>query len=75
MFIDAAISDTTGPILEDLYSSRKGNWYIVLTARDAKMKDCLHPDYPNREKVIQYLRNLRKEYLNTHNYAEVHLKK
>ncbi len=75
MFIDAAISDTSDPIFENLYSSRKGHWYIALTSRDAKMKDCLHPDYPNREKVIQYLRNLRKEYLNTHNYAEVHLKK
>ncbi len=75
MFIDAAISDNSDPIFEDLYASRKGHWYLVLTARDAKMEDSLHPEYKDRDLVIKHLRDLRIEYLNTHNYLETALKK
>ncbi len=76
MFVDAALSTEycIDPVFEDLYASRKGHWYIVLTARDIKMQDGLHPDYVDRELVIRHLRELRKEYLNTHNYMEFSMK-
>jgi len=75
MFIDVALGTNDNDLIfQDLYSSRKGHWYIALTAKDAQMQDCLHPNYPDREMVIKHLRNLRIQYLNTHNYVEAALK-
>jgi len=74
IFLDAALSSDDDPIFEDSYSFRKGHWYIALLVTDQDMNDCLASDYKNREKVIKYLRNLRKEYLNTANYLEAMLK-
>ena len=77
IFLSAALSreDDDVPIFEELHTSRKGSWYIVLLASDMQMKDCLAPEYQDREKILTYLRNLRIEYLNTHNYYEAALKK
>ncbi len=62
------------PFLEDLYTSRTGFWYLILTVRDSEIKDCLKPDYPKREEIIGHLKNLRKEYFTTSNYIEAYLK-
>lgn len=76
LFIDAAL-DNKGwdPMFEDSYFSRKGNWYLVLTVNDDAMNDCLKSRYPKREGVLNYLKNLKNEYLNTNNYLEALLKK
>ena len=58
-----------------MHTSRNGVWYIALTANDAEMKDALNPNYKYRKAVINYLRDLRIEYLNTNNYLESRLKK
>ncbi len=54
---------------------RKGNWYIALTVSDNYMRDCLNPNFKYRDEVIQYLKKLRIDYLNSHNYVEVLLRK
>lgn len=56
------------PLFVGAEFSRVGNWYLALTVSDAAMNDCLAPNYKYRDKVVKYLRNLRTEYLNTHNY-------
>ena len=72
--IDAKLeSEGYGPLLEDIYTSRMGNWYLILTVYDDNFKDCLKPDYPHREAVLAHLRNLQNEYLTTHNYLESQL--
>lgn len=62
------------PILEDLYSSRNGFWYIVLTVTDTEIQDCLNPNYPQHNEIISHLKNLKKEYFSTNNYMEAYLK-
>ncbi|MBW1295147.1 hypothetical protein [Aquimarina litoralis] len=71
MIIDAALDpDDTDPGLEDLYTSRSGTWYIALTVNDEEFMDPLKENYPQKEEVIAYLRNLKKEYLSTRNYKK-----
>lgn len=73
--IDAkAGSNGNEPLLEDAHFSRVGNWYLVLTVDNSEMKDCLAPNYPHREKILVFLRELKSEYLTTHNYIESYLK-
>ena len=62
-------------ILEDAHTTRKGKWYLVLTASDYNSNDALNPKHPNCKKIEDYLRNLRIEYLNTSNYVEALLRK
>lgn len=71
IIVDAKLeSNGNTPLLEDMYYSRIGNWYLVLTVFDSDMEDCLRPEYESREKVIKYLKELKSEYLNTHNYVQ-----
>lgn len=73
--VDVALQNNDmEPMLEDTYTSRFGHWYIVLQVFDIYNKDCLHPKYPNRKEILEYLRNLRLEYVNTANYYEALLK-
>lgn len=62
-------------MLEDYAESRIGNWYIAITVADEGIKDCLNARHPAHEEVLAYLRSLRVEYLNTHNYVDVLFKK
>lgn len=62
------------PMLEDLYTSRSGAWYIILTVTDAELKDCLNPNYPKHQEILTHLKKLRVEYLTTNNYLEAYLK-
>ena len=76
IIIDAKLAENDyDPLLADAEFSRKGNWYLALTAFDASMKDALAPSHKHRDMVVRYLRDLRLEYLNTHNYVEALLKK
>jgi hypothetical protein len=73
--IDAALQNNDmEPMLEDTYTSRFGHWYIVMQVYDVDNNDCLNPNYPQRKQVIEYLRNMRKEYFATVNYNETRLK-
>ncbi|MBI6118782.1 hypothetical protein [Salegentibacter maritimus] len=74
--IDAGLkSKGNSTILEDAHTSRTGRWYLILIVTDNSFKDCLNPNYPNQNKIIEYLRDLKKEYLTTHNYIETVLKR
>lgn len=73
--VDASLeSKGYDPILEEAYTSRTGHWYLILIVTDNELKDCLNPNYVHHDKIIEYLRNLREEYLTTHNYMETVLK-
>ena len=56
---------------EDNSIIRVDNWYIAIEVFSAVEKDCLREDSPSRALVLPYLRNLKEEYLSTHNYNEV----
>jgi hypothetical protein len=68
-------SNGNDPILEDLHVSRTGHWYLVLLVSDSNMSDCLKPNYKNRTEVLNFLNELRLEYLNTTNYLDPLLRK
>ncbi|WP_343486883.1 hypothetical protein [Allomuricauda sp. d1] len=50
---------------------REHSWYIAIEVFSDVEKDCLHENYANRAAILTYLRDLKKEYLSTHNYNEV----
>jgi len=76
MAIDAKReSNGNDPILEDAHVSRIGNWYLVLSVYDKDGNDCLSPDYKERQQIIDYLKNLKSEYLSTANYYDALFKK
>ena len=76
MVVDNALEENDhDSLLEDHYFTRKGTWYLVLTVSDDDLKDCLAPDYTDRNSVVSYLKDLRIEYLNTTNYSDVLFKK
>lgn len=72
--VDASLaSKGNDPMLEDAHTSRTGNWYLILIVTDVDMNDCLNPEYESHAKVMEYLRNLKEEYLTTQNYIETYL--
>lgn len=76
IFIDAALqSNDSEPMLEDIYTSRDGNWYLAITVADPQMKDCLKENFAKRDAILKYLKAMRVEYLNTYNYLEALLKR
>lgn len=50
---------------------RKGNYYIALEVFSDLEKDCLTKNSLSHNLVLEYLRQLKKEYLATYNYNEV----
>ncbi len=74
--IDGILSEAAdmGPLMEDVHASRFGNWYIAIEVFSDTEKDCLSEDSISKDIVLPYLRNLKQEYLSTHNYNEVVLK-
>ena len=66
-------SNGKDPFLEDLYVSRSGSWYLILTVNDENNQDALSPKHPNRHKIKTFLNDLQQEYLNTQNYVEAYL--
>ncbi len=76
IIIDAALEPNDHiPILEELYTSRDGKWYVVLTVSDDEFKDCLKEGYSERDEIVVLLRQLRKEYLATSDYRSLFFKK
>lgn len=58
-------------IFENNYASRTGHWYLILTVYSEDIKNCLNDNHPLKEKTIQYLKELKAEYLATSNYEEL----
>lgn len=53
------------PWFEELEYSRNGHWYLALIVTDIKGEDCISPKSAYRKEVLEYLRALRIEYLQT----------
>ncbi len=68
---NAAIGNTDNEDISDPEMVRNGNWYIAIEVYNDIEKDCLSDDSLSRTQVLKYLRDLKKEYLSTHNYNEV----
>ena len=60
--------------LQDYYTSRKGKWYIAITISDDKNADCLLNSIKEKENIIQFLKKMKNDYLNTTNYTETKMK-
>ncbi len=58
-------------IMDELYESRKGNWYIAIEVYSDSENDCLESESPSLLAVSEYLRVLKNEYLASTNYNEV----
>ena len=59
------------PILEDIYTTKRDDiWYIAISITSTKSADCLNVLYNKQPEVVQYLKKLKHEYLNTHNYEQ-----
>ncbi len=73
LVLDGVLSQTTDmdPVFDEIHTSRIGNWYIAMEVFSNTEKDCLHESSVSREIVLPYLRELKNEYLATHNYNEV----
>ena len=52
----------------------KENWYLAIEVYSDLEKDCLAQNSLSREVVLQYLRDLKKDYLSTDDYNEFVLK-
>lgn len=69
---DLVLEEKAGlTVFDNHYSSRKGHWYLILTVYDENLKNCLLDNHPKREAILQYLKELKQEYLTTHNYEEL----
>jgi flagellar basal body-associated protein FliL len=53
------------------YVYRKGHWYILISVYDEDLKNCLIDNHPKRSIILEYLKNMKKEYLSTQNYEEL----
>ena len=75
MVVDASLENKGyRPMMENVYTSRTGQWYIALTITDENLQDALKPTYKSHKNVIAYADDMRAEYLNTVHYIEVYLK-
>lgn len=73
LVIDGVLSQAADmePMLEEVHTSRTGNWYIALEVFSHSEDDALKEGCVSRDLVLPYLRDLKNEYLSTHNYNEV----
>lgn len=74
---DAALlaSDlTVGDTFIDSYTSRSGQWYLIITVNNNDLQDALSSSSPDKNKILQFLRKMKQEYLATANYQEIYFK-
>ncbi|MEO1031040.1 MAG: hypothetical protein AAFX55_06530 [Bacteroidota bacterium] len=70
--VDLVLKEKAGfTVFDDNYVSRKGHWYIIITVYDKHLKNCLLDKHPMKSQIIQYLKDLKQEYLATYNYEEL----
>ena len=65
---------TNGDTFGNSYTSRVGQWYLIITVNDNNLKDALSNLNPNRADLIKFLRDMKHEYLSTANYQEIYFK-
>lgn len=71
IFIDATLENKGhDPIFSDQQFSRIGSWYLALTVLDSNMRDCLNPKHELYKKTLEYVRDIKTEYLNTTEYVQ-----
>lgn len=58
-------------LFADSHISRVGHWYLILTVYDENVNNCLLDKHPMKSEVVKYLKQLKQEYLTTHNYEEL----
>jgi len=62
MMVDGITDGATD--LYDDYVWDYGTWYILMTVIDNNSKDCLETSHNKHTMVLQYLKDLKQEYLN-----------
>ena len=72
--VNGALNVEDNDPLEATEIIRNGNWYIAMEVYSDSENDCLKPNSLSRNVVLKYLRDLKNEYLATHNYNEFVLK-
>jgi len=72
LVVDAILqSAELDPVMDGLYETRKGNWYIAIEVYSDTEQDSLEPNSDSRPSVSKYLGLLKNEYLASYNYNEV----
>ena len=56
------------PLFDDGYVKRYGHWFLALIVYDNNDNNCLSSNYPERKLVLDYLKLLQNEYLNSSKY-------
>ncbi len=77
IMFDAALSsdDNDGlGLFNELYTSKRVKWYIIITITDLKGQDALSPKYAECKGVLMFLEAMQKEYLSTANYMEAYFR-
>ncbi len=65
---------TDGDAFINTYSSRNGQWYLIITVNDEDYNDALADTNLSRDEVINFLRAMKQEYLSTANYQDIFFK-
>lgn len=72
LLVDAALeSGNIGSRFSNQYTSRNGQWYVVMTLTDQKSKDLLNSSHNHYQEAVSFLQSIRKEYLATSQYNEL----
>ena len=72
IFTDVLLSRAdVDPVFENAHESRIGNFYIAIEVYDDLGNDMLLEESTSRKEIVQFLSELKHQYLNTHNYNEV----
>ena len=60
---------------EILTVARDGTWYIALTVSNKNFEDGLSPNSKDQKEILNFVKALHNEYITTHNYNSLLLKK
>ena len=63
-----------GDTLINSYTSREGQWYLVITVNDGDLKDALNKSSVHSDNLLQFLRKMKQGDLSTVNYQETYFK-
>jgi hypothetical protein len=57
--------------LKEFYTTNRDDiWYICISITSEQSADCLNVLYNRQPELVQYLKNLKTEYITTHNYEQ-----
>lgn len=63
------------PLFEEVHTSRRDTYYILVMITDEDFKDALQPNYESYPNIYSYVSALKDEYLSTCNYNQTILAK